>query len=162
MALCQGIGPSTVLGEITEPTVYAIKRHIFGAFAHVGKEVLKFLPSFANRYAIAAVRRIFLVPGPLASSFHSLPRYPGWGQRHSMSCESNAMALTTETSTRSYLSSLKRITANFFCFSAIAAAEPAQVLTLLFGQPKNDKVVEALSGKTAWWHHSHKITYERR
>ncbi len=159
MILNVNVGPSTILGEISEIAIYAVKRRAIGSLAHIGQKVFEYLPSLAYSYASSAVIGIFFVLGPLTSPFHGLPRNPSWRQRHSMFCDGNAMALPTEASARRYLASFKCIAANLFGLAAVAAAKPTQVLALCLGQSKNYKVGEALTGKGIWRHHSHKITY---
>jgi hypothetical protein len=67
------ISPSTVLGKIPFGIIYAIKFQALRLVAHISIEVLKLLPSLANRYAAASVIRERWIRHHFASVLHASP-----------------------------------------------------------------------------------------
>jgi hypothetical protein len=161
VSLLYGSGPSTVGGEVAQMSVNTVQRCAKRPLSHVGEKVLEFLPSLADFYASRAVGVKFFVFGIIASLTHAPPRNPSWRQGHTMPCDGNTVAFTSETSTRCYAANLKCVATRFFQFSTIALAYPAQIFGLRFGQTKNCQIAETLAGKFVGRHHSHNIAYEK-
>lgn len=74
IGLHKRIGPSAIFWSVRTIVVDAIKRCPFGSFPHVGKEVVEYRPSFANRNAATTVSRVVRCLGIKTSFAH---RFPG-------------------------------------------------------------------------------------
>lgn len=84
VCLSSGRRPSAVIWLIVEIVVDSVKRHPLRLFPHISKEILEYLPAWANSDPACAVRwKIFAFR--VATSFpHMLPRSIGGGSGHSV------------------------------------------------------------------------------
>jgi hypothetical protein len=157
MALCQGIGPSAIFGEISEMAVYAIKRFAFRPLAHIAAEIAKSFPSLTNVDAFRAIGIEFLVFWVAATPHHCVPRIIFARSAHPMLdvCFTHCRDLNfaSKTPTRKSIASLQDIATYFGGFAAIANAFPTRRLANVFGTSSYEEPSKSLSGQSKRWDH---------
>lgn len=156
MPLYQRRCPTTVTGLVVLGSVNSIERHLWRTFAHVREKMRKLIPTFADLHASCAVHGIFLVARIVASSQHATPAYPSRRHRHSVPCNRRQLALAAEASARGRMTFEQAISSWRSKLSAVAPANPFDVLAWLCGSLDNQEPAKSLSGKIVGFH-SHTI-----
>lgn len=82
-------GPSAVFGAVIAIIIYTVKRAFFaGGFAHIGEEVFKDLPAFADLDTASAIVGVTFKVGISAAGAHIAPDgiHAGFGHAVSAIC----------------------------------------------------------------------------
>lgn len=144
--------PAAIVGAIAFVIVYAIKRHTGGAIPHVGKKVIKIVPSFANGNSPAAIVGVIFHGWVEASVSHSSPRIVSPRTLCSMSKSSLSKGiLRSQAPARGCFPSRKGTIYNDFCPPAFASTEPRSVLADPVGRTNYGKMSVYLSWLDFRW-----------
>jgi hypothetical protein len=140
----------------------AVNGHGVWSLAHIGEEVFKFVPAFANLNAFGSVAIKAFVSGIVAAHEHATPSVIGRCSGHAVRGNRSQLLSAPKTAARrGWVLCFQSIAAYFRQVSAVALTYPTKVLAWCFGATQDNKASVALTDQLGW-QHSHIMLSERR
>lgn len=132
--------PSAIAGLIIAIVIYPVDGFARRAFAHVGIEIVKDEPSFANGDAAPAIVFVPRLAMIGASPNHRYPRIPGWGTGEAMPCKAGSYRVLGKAAARAHGASSKIVgNGNSVFRSAVAVTEPCRSIAASVRSAPDDR-----------------------